>query len=162
MRLSILPRHLALGLFLLAAAIGLDRAAGVHLISAASASAAEGQETLGQADRDAIQAVINAQLDAFRHDDADGAFALNTPNIRAQFHDPNTFMEIVKRGYAPVYRPKSVLFGPVVKVNDQWMQSVEILGPGGELVEAVFTMEQIADNWAIGGCRLRPSKSRAA
>ncbi len=45
----------------------------------------------------AVRAVIEAQLDAFRRDDAARAFSLATPGIRATFGDAETFMNMVRR-----------------------------------------------------------------
>ena len=63
------------------------------------------------ADADQIRAIIQQQLAAFGQDDAATAFSFASPSIQAQFGDAETFMQMVKSGYAPVYRPQGLLFG---------------------------------------------------
>ncbi len=58
-----------------------------------------------------IRGVIERQLAAFERDDADGAFAFASPGIRRRFGTPETFMDMVRRHYPPVYRPRDVAFG---------------------------------------------------
>ncbi|WP_206602953.1 DUF4864 domain-containing protein [Leptolyngbya ohadii] len=65
---------------------------------------------MNSTDRAAIRAMIERQLQAFQQDDAAGAFAFASPGIQAQCGTPENFMRMVQRGYAPVYRPRSVEF----------------------------------------------------
>ena len=51
-----------------------------------------------------MRAVIEAQLDAFRKDDAARAFSLATPGIREAFGSLENFMNMVRSAYAVVYR----------------------------------------------------------
>ena len=110
------------------------------------------------ADRTAIQHVIQTQLDAFRRDDGPGAFAEASPGIQAQFGDAATFMDLVRRGYQPVYRPSHTAFGPVVTRHGQVVQTLDVTGPDGLGHRALYFMEHETDGtWRISGCVLTDS-----
>src|SRR6266568_716441 len=70
------------------------------LLLAFAAHSAPAQDAVPPEDARAVRAVIEAQLDAFRRDDAARAFSLATPGIRATFGDAETFMDMVRRSYA--------------------------------------------------------------
>ncbi len=125
---------------------------------AAGALAADPTE-VAPADQAAIRAVIQRQLDAFRKDDAPAAFAFASPGIQAQFAgDPDSFMEMVRRLYQPVYRPRSTAFGPMVVQGGQTVQKLEITGQDGVGHEALYFMEHEKDGtWRIRGCALTDS-----
>lgn len=119
---------------------------------------------LSAQDRDTIQHVIQNQMEAFRHDDGPAAFAFASPGIQAQFGgDPDTFMAMVRRGYQPVYRPRSSAFGPVTTDGGQVVQRVEVVGPDGASRGALYFMEHESDgSWRISGCVLTDSPSVGA
>ena len=135
---------------------------GLVLAGALSASlSAAAQESLSDADRGAIRTVIQAQLDAFRADDAVLAFSFASPAIQAQFGDPQNFMAMVKSGYQPVYRPRSVLFEEIVEAEGKIVQQVLIMDAEGRSVMAMYPMAKQDDgSWRIDGCYLVPSKAQ--
>lgn len=103
----------------------------------------------------AIRAVIAAQIEAFRRDDAATAFGFAAPSIQALFGTPDVFIDMVRRGYQPVYRPAQVGFGELVVLDGQLTQLVRLVGPDGSPVLALYSMEQQPDGrWRIGGCVL--------
>ncbi|ODN71288.1 DUF4864 domain-containing protein [Methylobrevis pamukkalensis] len=115
---------------------------------------AQAQEP-GTQEAAAIQGVITAQIDAFRSDDGARAWSFATPMLQKQFADPDTFMTMVKGGYKPVYRPKSVVFGRLRDVPGGLVQEVFVVGPDGTDWTALYAVEQQADgSWRISGCRL--------
>jgi hypothetical protein len=110
------------------------------------------------ADKMAIQDVIQRQLNAFQHDDADGAYAFAAPNIKQIFPDAGVFLDMVRRGYPPVYRPKQREFSELGLRDGELVQEVELVGPDGRPILALYTMEKEPDgHWAIAGCTLIPS-----
>jgi DNA-binding transcriptional LysR family regulator len=116
---------------------------------------APAQEAVPPEDARAVRAVIEAQLDAFRRDDAAGAFALATPDIRATFGDAETFMDMVRRSYAVVYRPSSVVFEAPLVVDGELLQPVRLTDTQGRGWLAVYPMERQPDgSWRTNGCRL--------
>ena len=113
---------------------------------------------LPRADRDAIRATIQAQLDAFHRDDAAGAYAEAAPGIRTLFPTPEIFLEMVRRGYPPGYRPRSTEFTGLAMEDGEVVQRVEIIGPDGLPHLALYTMVKQPDgSWRISGCALVPS-----
>ena len=63
-------------------------------------------QDLSPADRTAIRDIIQSQVEAFRRDDGDAAFGYASPSIRGMFGSSATFMDMVRQGYQPVYRPR--------------------------------------------------------
>ena len=107
------------------------------------------------ADRAAIQRVITAQIDSFRHDDARGAFGLASPGIQAMFGTAEHFLAMVREGYPPVYRPRSFRFDALASGEGIVVQHVVLVGPDGDVATALYSMEHEADGtWRIAGCTL--------
>lgn len=128
--------------------IGLALLGLLHLVPARAHA-----EPVPPADAAAIVAVIRAQLDAFRADDGDLAFSFASPDIRSIFRTPETFMGMVKGGYQPVYRPRSVEFKDLVTDGGRPAQRVLLIGPDGVPVIARYLMERQPDgSWKIDGC----------
>ena len=113
-------------------------------------------------DRAEIQRVIGAQMDAFKRDDGVAAFSYAAPSIRDIFQTPERFMTMVQRGYQPVYRPLDVQFQELVESQGRLLQKVQVVGPDGRPVMAVYTMQQQPDgSWRIAGCVLVRLDGRA-
>lgn len=118
-------------------------------------AAAPARAELTAADRDAIEATISAQIEAFQRDDGEAAFAFAAPEIRAQFGDAETFMAMVQTGYNAVYRPQSVRFLALEVTDGVPTQEVLVVGPDGLPYFALYMMERQADeSWRIGGVLL--------
>lgn len=117
------------------------------------------QRDLTDADRAAIRAVIERQLDALRQDDAASAFALASPEIQAKFETPERFLTMVQTSYQPVYRPRQVMFRDLTTLGSQPTQAVLLVGPDGVPVMAFYPMQQQPDgSWKTAGCYLVPFK----
>ena len=138
-----LPRWLAI-LFLIALSFGPARA------------------EVADADRAAIQTVIETQIDAFRRDDDAAAFALASPMIQGMFESQDRFMAMVRNLYPPVYRPRLVEFGEIIEVAGGVLQKVELIGPDGAPVLALYTMIRGPDGWRINGVALTASEKLVA
>jgi len=101
--------------------------------------------------------LIEAQMRAFQADDAAAAFAFASPELQAKFGNPATFMEMVRAGYAPVYRPRAVEFRDLVPSPAGLDQQVFVIGPDVRAYLAHYMMEPQPDgSWRIGGCYLEP------
>ena len=101
------------------------------------------------------QGVIRAQEQAFGRDDAASAYDQAAPEIRQMFPQADIFMQMVRQGYAPVYRHKSFEFGEARTAGGQIAQRVHIVDDNGEAWEAMYTLEQQADgSLKITGCSL--------
>jgi hypothetical protein len=108
------------------------------------------------ADRAAIRQVIEQQIEAFRRDDGEAAFGFASPTIRGMFGAPDVFMDMVRSGYRPVYRPKTFEFGALISLDGKPTQKVDVIGPDGRPVVAFYVMTRLADgSWRIDGCYLQ-------
>ncbi|HEX5477847.1 MAG TPA: DUF4864 domain-containing protein, partial [Burkholderiales bacterium] len=96
------------------------------------------QPPLSAADARAVRQVIEAQLDAFRHDDAPRAFSYAAEGIRRTFGTPESFMEMVRSGYAAVYRPRSVAFDVPVVENGEVFELVRLTDVDGRAWFALY------------------------
>ena len=125
------------------------------LLLALAALPVAAQSAVSPADARAVRGVIEAQLDAFRKDDAARAFSLATPGIRATFGTAENFMEMVRSSYAVVYRPKSVLFEAPVVIDGQVVQPVRMTDAEGRAWMAIYPMQRQPDgSWRTNGCRI--------
>ena len=93
--------------------------------------AAAQDASLSDADRAAIRDIIGRQVEAFRRDDGDAAFGFASPNIQHMFGMSEIFMDMVRQGYQPVYRPRVFDFREIVDLNGQPAQKVHVVGPDG-------------------------------
>jgi hypothetical protein len=101
------------------------------------------------------QVVINSQVEAFGRDDAAKAYSYAAPAIQSLFPQPEIFLSMVQRSYAPVYRHKSFEFGEARVADGRIAQRVHILDANGEAWEALYTLEQQPDgSLKIIGCVL--------
>ena len=120
-------------------------------------------QSVSDADRAAIRQVIQAQVDAFLRDDGDAAFGLASPTIQGMFGSPEIFMDMVRQGYQPVYRPRAFDFREIVPLNGQPAQKVDVIGPDGRPVIAIYPMRQLPDGtWRIDGCFLQAPEEHQA
>jgi hypothetical protein len=125
-----------------------------------AASAAE----VEMADRDqaAIRMTIERQLAAFQRDDGTTAFTYAAPSIREQFGTPDNFMNMVRTGYDPVYRPREVEFHDIVALDGAPAQEILVVDRNGVAYLAYYLMQQQPDGrWLIKGCVLRRIADRA-
>ncbi len=110
-------------------------------------------------DQAAIRSVITNQITAFQHDDAAGAFGYAAPSTQGVFGTPENFLDMVRRGYAPVYRPHSVEFSALGQTEAGIIQDVELTGPDGLPYTARYTMEREPDgSWRIIACEILQSR----
>jgi hypothetical protein len=127
------------------------------------AATAGAQADVSDADRAAIRQVIQAQVDAFRRDDGDAAFGLASPAIQGMFGTSEIFMDMVRQGYQPVYRPRAFDFREIVELAGQPAQKVHVIGPDGRPVTAIYPMRQLPDgSWRIDGCFLQAPEEHQA
>jgi hypothetical protein len=103
----------------------------------------------------AAQSAIRAQVTALEHDDAATAYGYAAPMIQRMFPDPESFIGMVRSGYAPVYRHKSFEFGEGRAEDGKIMQRASIVDADGAVWEALYTVERQPDgSLKITGCML--------
>lgn len=107
--------------------------------------------------RTAARATIERQIDAFRRNDAAGAYAEAAPQIRNLFPSAETFIAMVAKGYPPVLRPRSYRFETVEETGeDEIAQGVSLQDEAGIDWVALYTLRRQADRqWRITGCQLK-------
>jgi hypothetical protein len=104
----------------------------------------------------AAQNVIRSQAEAFGRDDAATAYSYAAPEIQGMFPDVGAFMDMVRNGYAPVYRHKSFEFGEARNTDGQIEQDVHIVDANGVPWDALYTLEPQPDgSLKIIGCVLK-------
>jgi hypothetical protein len=134
----------------------------VAALAVATLARADEDSPLGEADRNAIRGVIEAQLAAFQADDGETAFGFASPSIQRQFGDPATFLAMVKAAYMPVYRPREVQFRRLVELAGEPVQQVLLVGPDFAVVTAHYIMQRQPDgSWRINGCVLGEAADQA-
>jgi len=103
----------------------------------------------------AAQTVIKSQEEAFGRDDAAEAYTFASPGIRSWYPTPETFMSMVRKGYAPVYRHRSFEFGEAKVSDGKIVQQVHIVDADGVAWEALYTLERQDDgSLKISACLL--------
>jgi hypothetical protein len=127
------------------------------LLFFAFALPAAAQAPVTTADLAEIRAVINRQIDAFRRDDAQGAFALVSPAVQQSFGTPERFLDVVRAAYRPVYRPAALVFLEPVVLGDEAVQPVQVTDRSGTVWLAYYAMQRQRDgSWRTNGCHLAP------
>jgi hypothetical protein len=116
------------------------------------------------ADLSEIRGVIHRQIDAFRRDDAHGAFALVSPGVQQAFGTPERFLDTVRMAYRAVYRPSAVSFLELVVMGGDVVQPVQVTDHSGAVWVAYYAMQRQRDgSWRTNGCHLvQPSRSISA
>lgn len=112
-------------------------------------------QALDDATAAAIREAVEGQLQAFQRDDAAAAYGFAAPSIQQIFPSEERFMQMVRQGYPPVYRPKSFSFEAPREIGGSIGQEVRIVDAEGGNWLALYTMEKQPDgSWKISGCRL--------
>jgi hypothetical protein len=115
----------------------------------------------GEAEVNAAQQSIDAQLQALLRDDPATAYSYAAPNVKRIFPTVDAFMNMVTNGYPPVRRPKTYAFGKSQEMAaGQIAQQVLLVGPDGKDYEALYTLELQPDGtFRITGVSLRASNA---
>jgi hypothetical protein len=129
---------------------------------AGTAQAAD--ERITGSDLAEIRQVIHRQIDAFRRDDAQGAFELVSPSVRLSFGTPERFLDVVRMAYRAVYRASNIAFLDLLVMSGDVVQQVQITDRGGGRWMAYFSMQRQSDgSWRMNGCHLvQPARTISA
>lgn len=124
-------------------------------LALACGPAAASPERVTDDDAAEIRAVIHRQIDAFQRDDAQGAFELAAPSVRAAFGTPERFLAVVRTAYRAVYRPAKLAFREMLVMGEGVVQPVEVTDRSGGVWLAYYGMQRQADgSWRTSGCHL--------
>lgn len=116
-----------------------------------------------KADPSAAQETILSQLEAFRSRDAAGAYAYAAPSIKRMFPTPERFIDMARRGYAPVFDARRPVFLRSQSIDaDRYAQEVGFSDGEGRAWTALYTLAKQPDGtWRITGCYLRKAAGQA-
>ena len=145
MSISVMPRIVAVfaGLFL-ALATG-----------TAQARDATPNMPLTADDEQAVQAVVGAQLKAFRDGDLAMAFSFADQSIQAMIGGPRQFGAMVARGYAPIYANESHRFLQIEVQGIRAAQVVLVRGRDGTVALAQYQLSKATGQWRISGVAMQ-------
>ena len=113
-------------------------------------------------DNQALQAqsVISDQLSAFIAGDGDRAFSHAAPTIKQRFQTPERFMDMVERGYGPIYRSSTYDFGRNSIQGNQVMQELILTDQKGNTWQSIYVLMKQADgSLKIMGVQMRRSEN---
>lgn len=141
----------------------LFRRLGLAALVAASLAHGRVAWAFDEADRRAGRETITSQIEAFRRDDGAAAYGLAAPSIQQVFPSQDGFMEMVRQGYRPVYRPRTYEFGESRDEGETLEQALRIQDADGTDWDAVYSLQKQPDgSWKISGCRLVKRPGEAA
>jgi len=115
-----------------------------------------GTSALAQ-DADAIEGVIENQLEAFNNRDISEAWRYASPNIKRLFGSPYTFGMMVQKGYPMVWDNADVQFLELRDLRGTLWQKVMVRDARGGLHVLDYQMVETADGWQINGVQLLPA-----
>ncbi len=125
--------------------------------------AAAAETPLPDADRQAVQWVINSQISAFRADDYQSAYSFAAPSVRKVFPTEDTFISMVRRDYMPLYRPVSYIFGRSSLDAGEVLQELLVTDDRRQLWQIIYTLERQDDlSWKVSNVLMLPYKGVSA
>lgn len=108
---------------------------------------------------DAIQNTILSQIEAFANDDRDAAWTFASEGIKRRSGSVDTFYNMVRLSYEPVYKASSIEFIERIPHSGFQIQVVRLKGPEGKHWRAIYRMELNDNEWRIGGVTLKEAPS---
>lgn len=125
-------------------------------VSAAATDAAEPADIAAsrpavRETRDAVRAVVGAQLQALREGEFEPAYALAAEGIRRQFRLP-VWVEMIRRGYAPLLRHDRVEFGVMrPQGDDRASLPVVVFDPADRATRYRYDLVRERGGWRVAG-----------
>lgn len=108
-----------------------------------------------------MQAVIGAQIQAFRSGDFSAAFEFASPGIRRLFGTVDRFEYMVRQGYPMVIAPSELRFVGQEQDGAVSWQRVLITTPEGTRHLLLYRMIDVDGAWRIDGVFLAPPQDAA-
>lgn len=107
----------------------------------------------------AMQAVVQAQLEAFKAGDAQRAYSLASPAIQQQFGDAQGFFSMVRSAYPMLIAPSSLAWRLPEPAPGGAVQPVQLRDRQGRAWLATYQLQAQADgSWRISGCIVVPDE----
>jgi hypothetical protein len=107
------------------------------------------------------QAVIHAQIEAFRKHDAPAALSYASEQFHKQFADPNAFfVAIISSGYSPIMESLSESFGAYeLQGETEVLQEVRLTGTDQTVYVAIYELTHETAGWRVNGVQLVKTKA---
>jgi hypothetical protein len=103
-------------------------------------------------DHEAFRKLIQTQIDAFRRDDFAAAYAVTAPSMKALYPNLQAYTQVIRARYAPLIKPRTVVFGTVNRTSQGPVQRVFITAADGRAYVANYSLQRQPDNtWLIAG-----------
>ncbi|MBQ0712014.1 MAG: DUF4864 domain-containing protein [Porticoccus sp.] len=132
----------------------------VVLFSATSVFAAE---EVDEVDVTAVRFVIDSQISAFKSGDHQSAYGFAAPNVQQAFPSVDVFIDMVRRGYMPIYQPASYFFGRNMLSEGEVYQELIVTDADRKLWQIIYTLIQQEDkSWKVTNVLMYPYKGTAA
>lgn len=101
-----------------------------------------------------IEAVIAAQIEAFKADDFETAFTYASPKVKSIFRTAENFGLMVRQGYPMVWRPSDVEFAESLPHAGVIWQKVQVRDATGMRHTLTYEMIEADGTWQINGVAL--------
>jgi hypothetical protein len=109
-------------------------------------------QALKPEDHAAFRMLIQTQLDALRRDDFAAAYTVAAPSMKVLYPTLQAYTQVMRGRYAPLIRPRTVVFGTVTRTSQGPVQRVFITGNDGRAYVANYSLQrQPDDTWLIAG-----------
>lgn len=104
----------------------------------------------------AWQGVITGQIEAFRANDAAGAFQFAAAPFQTAFPNAEAFLAtIIGSGYGPIADSTSHTFGSFTKLDERSVaQEVMLTGKDLSRFEAIYVLTEEEIGWRVSGVQL--------
>lgn len=98
--------------------------------------------------KEALRTVIDAQLNAFRHEDYAGAYVFSDSEFRHQC-PLERFERMVRLGYPAIAHSTSARCGLTFDNGDEATVNVRIFSEGREPIDYQYTLRRDGESWRI-------------
>ena len=131
------------------------RRLGVVLLALALVACAGAARAQAERDPKTAAEPVVKQLEAFRRDDYDAAYAFASAEIRSQF-DRRSFEVMVRRGYPEIASSTFALVTRTeLSAEGVAYVTIKIRGSNGQAIEGLYELVW-QDGWKINGVATRP------
>ena len=103
--------------------------------------------------KDALRAVVDAQLKALRNDDYAGAYVYSDAEFRHQF-TLERFERMVRVGYPAIAHSTSARCGLAFDNGDEAVINVRIFSDGREAIDYQYFLRRDGETWRVTGVTL--------
>ncbi len=120
-------------------------------------------EEVDEVDVRAVRFVIDSQISAFKSGDHQSAYTFAAPNVQQAFPSVDIFIDMVRRGYMPLYQPASYFFGRNMLSEGEVYQELIVTDANRQLWQIIYTLvQQVDKSWKITNVLMYPYKGTAA